>query len=220
MAHLKFVQALPLLVIWGIWLERNDYIFLEKYCMPVVTATLSCGILIAFPQHIRATKQRETLAVEIDWTTPWGVFDGESQNNLCGGGALIVLSDSHYFELTLGLGEGSNNYVELLSLKLLLIFIAEEGCQRINIFGDSLNVINWIKGTQHCRQLRIENILLSVREAQNTFDTFLCCHVYMENNKESDKALMEGFQLDLGIWKVKEFQDGTTYEYYHWSFIE
>ena len=93
-----------------------------------------------------------------------GFFDGATQNNICGGGALLFLSDSHYFELTLGLGEGSNNYVELLSLKLLLIFIAEEGCQRINIFGDSLNVINWIKGTQQCRQLILENILLSIRE--------------------------------------------------------
>ena len=108
--------------------------------------------------------------------------------NSCGGGALLFLSDSHYFELTLGLEEGSNNYVELLSLKLLLIFATENGCRRLNIFGDSLNVINWIKGTQQCMHLILTNILLSIREVQNTFDTFSCRHVYRENNKEVDKA--------------------------------
>ena len=105
---------------------------MEKACTPEITAALSCGILTAFPQHIRAAKQRETLAVEIDQTTPWGFSDGAAQNNLCGGGALIFLSDSNFFELTLGLGEGSNNYVELLSLNLLLIFASKKGCRRIN----------------------------------------------------------------------------------------
>ena len=137
--------------------------------------------------------------MEIDQTTPWEFFDGANQNNLCGGGALLFLSDSHFFELTPGLGEGSNNYAELLSLKLLLIFAVEKGCQSFKFFGDSLNVINWIKGTQQCMHLRLANILLSIREVQNTFDTFSCCHVYRENNKEADKSSKEGLQLALGI---------------------
>ncbi len=62
--------------------------------------------------------------------------------------ALHFLSDTHFFEITLGLGEGNNNFAELMSLKLLLIFTMEKGCRSLNIFGDSLNVINYIKGTQ------------------------------------------------------------------------
>ena len=42
----------------------------------------------------------------------------------------------------MGLGEGSNNYAEIFSLKLLLIFAAEKGCRSLNVFGDSMNVIN------------------------------------------------------------------------------
>ena len=71
-----------------------------------------------------------------------GFFYGAAQNNVCGGWGLLFLSDSHYFELTMGLGEGSNNFVELLSLKLLLIFATKKGCQRLSLFGDSLNFIN------------------------------------------------------------------------------
>ena len=84
--------------------------------------------------------------MDIDRRIPWGFFDGAMQQNICGGGALLFLSDSHWFEISAGLGEGTNNYVELLSLKILLLFTMEKGCRKINLFGDSLNVINWING--------------------------------------------------------------------------
>ena len=67
------------------------------------------------------------LDVELDRSKPWGFFDGTAQNNSCGGGALLYLSENHFFELIAGLGEGNNNLAELLSLKLLLIFAAEKG---------------------------------------------------------------------------------------------
>ena len=106
---------------------------------------MACGIAHALPKHIRVTKQREVLNLEIDRSSPWGFFYGASQNNLCGGGAILHLAENHSFELIVGLGEGSNNRVELSSLKLLLIFAVEKGCRTLQVFGYSLNVINWIK---------------------------------------------------------------------------
>ena len=91
------------------------------------------------------TKQSEVLAINIDRTSPWGFFDGASQNKFCGGGAILYLAENHSFELIAGLLEGSNNYAKLLNLKLLLTYAVEKGCRTIKIFGDSLNVINWIK---------------------------------------------------------------------------
>ena len=93
------------------------------------------------------------MELEIDRSSPWGFFDGASQNNLCWGGAILYLAENHSFELIFGLGEGSNKCVELLSLKLLLIFAAEKGCSNIKVYGDSLNVINWVKRIQTCRDL-------------------------------------------------------------------
>ena len=69
------------------------------------------------------------MEIEIDRSMPWGFFDGEAQNNLCGGGAILFLSENHSFELMVGLGEGSNNYVELMSLKLLLILQQRKGVE-------------------------------------------------------------------------------------------
>ena len=76
------MTALPLLVIWGVWLDRNNLIFADKGCTPEITASLACGILSAFPQHIRVTRQRDVLDLEIDRTVPWGFFDGAAQDNL------------------------------------------------------------------------------------------------------------------------------------------
>jgi len=158
--------------------------------------------------------------VEIDRSVPWGFFDGAAQNNRCGGGALLYLSDSHHYVLTFGLGEGTNNYAELMSLKLLLIFAVEKGCQKLNVFGDSMNVINWISMTQECRNMRLDMLISSIRRVLQNIEIFSCRHVYRENNQEADLASKAGLNLALGIWKVAETRDGNTQEYYHRPFID
>ena len=85
--------------------------------------------------------------MELDKSMPWGYFDGAAQDNICRGGALLYLSETHFVKLVVGLGGGSNNFAELMSLKLLLVFAAKKGHRNMNFMGDSMNVINWINGT-------------------------------------------------------------------------
>ena len=82
---------LPLLVIWGVWIARNNWIFADKGCTPEITANVVGGILTAFPQHVKVKLQREILAVEIDKSLPWGFFDGVAQDNVCGGELFYIL---------------------------------------------------------------------------------------------------------------------------------
>ena len=119
-----------------------------------------------------------------------------------------------------GFGEGSNKFVELMSLKLLLVFATEKGCRNLNFMGDSMNVINWINGTQQCRNLTLSNILLSTKEVLNSLVSFSCRHIYRENNHEADNASKEGFPLAMGQWKIKEHREGSIPEFYHRPFIE
>ena len=51
------MKELPLLVIWGIWISHNNLIFSGKFCSPEIIASLACGIMEAFPRHIRARNQ-------------------------------------------------------------------------------------------------------------------------------------------------------------------
>ena len=183
------------MVIWGIWLARNKAIFKDTPSTPAITGALSVGFYNSFPVHIRAARERRTLEVDIDRTSPWAFFDGAAQNNLCGGGAVLYLTESHYFILSMGLGGGTNNFVELMSLKLLLMFALENGCTDLNFLGDSLNVINWINQIQECRHLRLAHIIYSIRQLLLHYNSFSCRHVYRENNKEADKASKEGLRL-------------------------
>jgi len=158
--------------------------------------------------------------VEIDKTNPWGFFDGAAQNGLCGGGALLYLTDSHYFEISSCLGEGSNNFAEMMSIKMLLSFAYEKGCQNITVFGDSMNVVNWIRGIQQCRNIRLANLLSLVRMIIHGLDSFACRHVYRENNDRADKASKEGLALAVGIWHITEFRDGRVFVVYHGPYMD
>ena len=84
--------------------------------------------IAAIIQHFRAPEQipkirpvREEL---IDKDIPWGYFDGASQAHQlnCGGGGVLYKSEDHFFHFSAGLGRGSNNYAELMALRLLLLF--------------------------------------------------------------------------------------------------
>ena len=69
------------------------------------------------------------------------------------GGAVLFLVETDFFQIHLGLGWGTNNFAELLTLKLLLTFARERNCAHIQIFGDSMLVINWINKVQICHNV-------------------------------------------------------------------
>jgi hypothetical protein len=83
----------------------------------------------------------------IDKDQPWDFFDGAASGDqlLCGGGGCLYITTSHFFLLKSGLGVGSNDYSEIMALKLLLLFVVEKECKILQVFGDSLLIINWVK---------------------------------------------------------------------------
>ena len=76
--------------------------FNGKVCTATITAGQACGIALALPKHIRVEKQREILDLEIDRSSPWGFFDGASQDNYCRGGEILFMDENHSFELISG----------------------------------------------------------------------------------------------------------------------
>jgi ribonuclease HI len=208
------------LIIWGVWLAQNSLIFKGVPLAPEITTTKSLAILSSLPPQKIRVISRQSQEVEIDKSSPWGFFDGASQHNRCGGGGILYLSESHYYSMTFGFGTGTNNYVELMSLKLLIAFAIEKGCHSLNVFGDSLNVINWIKGTQRCTNTRLATLVEDIFRLQTSFDSLIFQHVYRENNKEADRRSKEGVHLAMGQWKVTKYQNDQAQEYLHQSFLE
>ena len=196
---------LPLLIIWGVWLARNEVIFNEVFLTPGKTTLNSLAILSSFAPSEGSFKIKTIREVTIEKTMPWVFFYGVSQNYTCGGGGLLYFSDTHYYTLTPGLGNGTNNYDELMSLKLLLAFAIEQDCKKITFYGDSKNVINWINGSQRCTNIRLANIVEDIKSLQRVFYSFSCRHVFKEINEEADRAPKEGTHLELGHWKISKF---------------
>lgn len=188
--------------------------------VPEISVAQSLSILSSFPQSTGRIQGRQIHEAEIDKSRPWGYFDGASQNNRCGGEGIFFLSDSHHFSTTFGLGMGTSNFAELMSLKLIIAFAIEKGCHSLTVYKDSMNIINCIRGTQRCTNTRLAIILEDIKTLQISFDTLTCCHVYRERNKEEDMRSKEGVQLAMGQWKVTEMQNGHKFEYLHQPFME
>jgi hypothetical protein len=169
----KNLKALPLIISWGVWLARNRAIFQEKATVAELVAAKSLSILEHFPQEKNAPSIRVSLPASIDHSIAWAYFDGASQNILCGGGgSLLHLTDSHSFKIKMGLGKGTNNYAELMTLLLLLKTTKEYGLHSIQLFGDSMNVINWVQKTQTCHNIFLQPILREICTLLATFDFF------------------------------------------------
>jgi hypothetical protein len=135
----KDFWALPFIIAWGIWITRNGHIFQDENSSAVRIAVQSLGIYNSFSSSGEGTVAcpREVREETPDISIPWAYFDGASLliNETVGGVACLYLSHSHYFFLKEGLGADTNNYSELLALKLLLLFAREKGCRALQVFG-------------------------------------------------------------------------------------
>ena len=74
------------------------------------------------------------------------------------------MTEDHSYRLKWGLGTRTNNKLELLALYMLLIFAHEKGLRRLQIFGDSMIVINWINNAQRCHNIQLTPILEEVTQ--------------------------------------------------------
>ena len=118
------------------------------------------------------------------------------------------------------LGKGANNFVELLALKLLLCFGLEKNCTKLQIFGVSMVVINWVNRIQNFRTITLSPIFEEVCRLMANFDTIICRHVYMERNSEADKLSKKGVLMELGTYKILDPNAQYVCKYYHRPFID
>ena len=119
----------------------------------------------------------------------------------------------------MGLGTGSNNYAELMALKLLLCFAIESNCQNLQVFGDSLVVINWMNKIQRRRNTSLVALFEEVNRLLANFESLSLKHVYRERNMEADRLSKAGINLEWGTWKITEKKETEANEYYHRPFL-
>eukprot|EP01018_Ginkgo_biloba_P039380 Gb_12932 [translate_table: standard] len=151
LSWVKEFLALPVIIAWGIWLARNASIFEEIETHPLQCASQGLGILKNFPQPVSNKSPRHIIEEEVGGEGAWAFFHGAAQGipQICGAGGVLYIDEGLSFKFRAGLGFGTNNFAKLMALKLILLLANEKGFSRLQVFGDSLNVINWMRETQN-----------------------------------------------------------------------
>jgi ribonuclease HI len=154
---------------------------------------------------------------QVNQNRPWDFFDGASKDLgvRCGGGGVLHLLSTYFLKIKWGLGQGSNNCVELMALKLLLSFAGEKGIMNLQIFGDSFVIINWMRRTQRCHNIFLASLLEEVFPITKIFTNLSFTHVYRERNKATYSLSKEGTSMAHMKWHILEFLDGQSLVHYH-----
>jgi len=120
---------------------------------------------------------------------------------MCGGGGCLYFSNSHFF-----------------TLKLLLLFTVEQGCRSLQVFGDSLVIINWDIGVHGCHVSCLLPMLEDVLRIKILFDSISFSHIYRERNQLADGLSKEASQLTFRQWYNREHTSTGIHGFYHKPF--
>ena len=122
-------RSLPVIVSWFIWKARNLCYFEDIQPKTFLVSSLVLGLLNSYPMDNRVMNIRMVVNEHIDKSCPWAYFDGSAAEDpqICGAGDILFLTDGHFFTFSAGLGQGTNNYAELLALKLLILLSLQQG---------------------------------------------------------------------------------------------
>jgi ribonuclease HI len=214
----KNIKPFPIIVAWGVWIARNNSIFKDETQSSPRVAANCLSILDSLNLGAGQGWEivRRTQVEQIDKGRPWAYFDGAASGDQlhCGGGGCIYLSEQHYYYLRASLGPGTNNFSEIMALKLLLLFAAEKGCTTLQVFGDSLLIIKWENQEHFCHIARLRPYLAEVLRIISTFDTISLSHIYRERNSLVDRLSKEAAQLEYGNWHITEHTENGSFEYH------
>jgi len=149
-----------------------------------------------------------------------GIFDGAAQQQGCGGGLLFHRLETHYFQISMGLGPGTNNHAKLISLQHLLYFSITKNCRNLQIFGDSKTVIDWFNNRTVYHAYSLKHILEEIVFFKTFFNQISVSHTYRERNGTADQLSKEATHRPLGEWMIIEFTLAGTYQYFHRPYID
>lgn len=117
-------------------------------------------------------------------------FDGCSKGNpgLAGAGAVISKNDVEIWSEDFFVGEKfTNNHAEYAGLILGLQQAVEFDIRHLLVEGDSLLVINQMKGIYKCDSPNIIDLYFRAKELTSLFETIHFVHVLRNKNKRADE---------------------------------
>jgi len=117
-------------------------------------------------------------------------FDGCSKSNpgLAGAGAVIYYNNGEVWSNHFFVGEkATNNHAEYAGLILGLKRAVEMNITTLYVEGDSLLVINQMKGQYKCNSLNLIDLYNEAVQLSKNFDAIHFAHILRTENKRADQ---------------------------------
>ena len=140
---------------------------------------------------------------------PCGFFYGASAKS--GGiGFSLHLNETHSFEFVVGVGQCTNTKAELVGLWALLLTTHMMGIPSLQVFGDSLVIINWAKGKSSLSPPELHYWFRVTRKIFSHFLALSFDHIYREHNQLANRLSKVTPTLAPGSSTYSEFLDGHS----------
>lgn len=90
----------------------------SRFMSPVIVAGLVSKLAQEFKYEQKSPNIKKPIMPPFDRGIPWGFFDGAHQGHppCCGAGAVLYITDSHFFEVRNAPGKRTNTKTELSDL--------------------------------------------------------------------------------------------------------
>ena len=85
---------------------------------------------------------------------------------------------SHWFSFKAGIGEGTNNFMELSAIRLLIRLAVEKQVKNMHVLGDSQIIIKWINGINKIHNTQLAPLLDEVHSLIEQTDQVDVKHIY------------------------------------------
>lgn len=116
-------------------------------------------------------------------------FDGASRGNpgRSGAGAVLYKNDKEIWSISRYLGIQTNNYAECFAVILGINEACTRGIKNLEVEGDSMLVINQLKGKWKVKNKDLKTLYLSIHQTLKQFQNITYKHIYRNYNKRADE---------------------------------
>ena len=171
----------------------------------IVTKSLS--LFKEFVTDIRISSKKVLHKPLLSLFVGVGFFDGSSKEGRCGSGMAMKLNE-HIFNIWMGGDKGSNTRDELLGLWGILFFAKNCGIDSLIIFGDSKDVIEWVKGPFNLEVINLKIWCKRIKVLEKYFFNLFFMRISREYNSEADNLLKMATSYVFGKIFFQEVIEG------------
>ena len=126
-------------------------------------------------------------------------FDGASKGNpgLSGAGAVLYENGKEIWSASRYIGIQTNNYAECFADTLGINEAYNKGIKKLEVEGDSMLIINQLKGKWKVNNKDLKKLYLSIQEILKKFEIITYKHIYRNHNNRADELANIGVSIIL-----------------------